>query len=70
MREDFSLTWNVYQLPNGPEDGGLAVMTGTAPLFEQYFKEHQAVSFSSPVHFGRKTLTNPAGGWMDQAGLV
>ncbi|KAJ0121515.1 uncharacterized protein J7T55_008679 [Diaporthe amygdali] len=28
-------------LPNGPEDGGLAVMTGTAPLFEQYFKEHE-----------------------------
>ncbi|KAH7231995.1 hypothetical protein B0J15DRAFT_472404 [Fusarium solani] len=28
-------------LPNGPGDGGLAVMMGTAPLFEQYFKEHQ-----------------------------
>ncbi|KAK2589642.1 hypothetical protein QQS21_012682 [Conoideocrella luteorostrata] len=28
-------------LPNGPEDGGLTVMTGTARLFEQYFKEHQ-----------------------------
>lgn len=29
-------------LPNGPEDGGLAVMTGTASLFEQYFREHTA----------------------------
>ncbi|KAJ2980963.1 hypothetical protein NQ176_g2319 [Zarea fungicola] len=28
-------------LPNGPEDGGLTVMTGTAALFEQYFKEHE-----------------------------
>ncbi|KAH7160659.1 hypothetical protein EDB81DRAFT_879008 [Dactylonectria macrodidyma] len=35
-------------LPNGPNDGGLAVMTGTAPLFEQYFKEHTA----------------PEGGWI------
>lgn len=35
------------QLPNGPSDGGLTVMTGTAPLFEQYFKEHQPVSLRS-----------------------
>jgi len=28
-------------LPNGPEDGGLMVMRGTANLFGQYFKEHQ-----------------------------
>ena len=34
----------IFQLPNGPEDGGLAVMTGTAALFEKYFKEHQPVS--------------------------
>jgi len=29
-------------LPNGPDDGGLAVMSGTAPLFGKYFEEHQA----------------------------
>ncbi|KAL3440168.1 hypothetical protein BJX65DRAFT_315049 [Aspergillus insuetus] len=28
-------------LPNGPDDGGLAVMNGTAPLFKQYFREHE-----------------------------
>ncbi|KAI8312068.1 hypothetical protein K4K59_006424 [Colletotrichum sp. SAR11_240] len=38
----------VNLLPNGPEDGGLAVMDGSAPLFEQYFKEH----------------TPPEGGWI------
>lgn len=27
-------------LPNGPEDGGLMVMRGSANLFEQYAKEH------------------------------
>lgn len=35
---------DVEQLPNGPDDGGLKVMNGTAPLFEQYFKEHSPVS--------------------------
>ncbi|WVW84368.1 hypothetical protein I302_106402 [Kwoniella bestiolae CBS 10118] len=35
-------------LPNGPRDGGLAVLSGSAPLFAQYFKEH------SP----------PEGGWI------
>ncbi|KAL3965648.1 phytanoyl- dioxygenase protein [Purpureocillium lilacinum] len=35
-------------LPNGPDDGGLAVLNGSAPLFEQYFKEH----------------TQPDGGWI------
>lgn len=34
----------MLQLPNGPDDGGLAVMNRTAPLFEQYFKENEAVS--------------------------
>lgn len=34
----------LFQLPNGPEDGGLAVMNGTAPLFKQYFRENEAVS--------------------------
>jgi len=28
-------------LPNGPEDGGLMVLRGSANLFEQYFKEHK-----------------------------
>jgi hypothetical protein len=35
------------QLPNGPQDGGLAMMTGTASLFGQYFNEHTPVSPSS-----------------------
>lgn len=35
-------------LPNGPDDGGLMVMTGTSALFEQYFKEHK----------------EPEGGWI------
>ena len=39
------------KLPNGPDDGGLTVMTGTAPLFEQYFKEHQPVSLRSYATF-------------------
>lgn len=28
-------------LPNGPDDGGLMVMRGTADLFKQYFEEHK-----------------------------
>lgn len=40
-------------LPNGPNDGGLAVMDGTAPLFEQYFSEHAA----------------PEGGWTKRDGF-
>ncbi|KAF4474762.1 putative phytanoyl-CoA dioxygenase [Colletotrichum fructicola Nara gc5] len=35
-------------LPNGPEDGGLAVMDGSAPLFEQYFKEHTPHEYLQP----------------------
>jgi len=29
-------------LPNGPDDGGLMVMRGSANLFAQYFEEHKA----------------------------
>jgi hypothetical protein len=35
------------QLPNGPNDGGLMVMRGTANLFAQYFKEHMHEEVSS-----------------------
>lgn len=31
------------QLPNGPQDGGLAMMTGAASLFAQYLNEHTPV---------------------------
>jgi hypothetical protein len=35
------MTLNLGQLPNGPNDGGLMVMRGTANLFGQYFEEHK-----------------------------
>lgn len=41
-------------------------MTGTAPLFEQYFKEHQPVSSSLLPTLGLMVLTDLARGWLDQ----
>lgn len=54
--------WNpadiLHQLPNGPQDGGLVVMTGSAALFEQFFKENPAVSSKSPLIDSEQSNTN------------
>ena len=41
-------------------------MDGTAPLFEQYFKEHQPVGLIPLFDNLISTLTALAGGWLDQ----
>lgn len=51
----------MYQEENGPDDGGLMILSGSMPLYGQFFEEHEADtpeggwSWRDSYHF-----TNPA----------